>query len=427
MKKIFLLLTVFSMVFTSCNPLEDIYEELDANATVISGEAVFTLTDADYTDLGLSFGNFSSLDDAKTKLPSFLSKKFPVWGKESLAAVTFKLYNPKRTEKSLKIYEVTPADYVAGGHTYGNFDSYSDISDFLDSKYPAAPDRMLVNLTYEYYAGTTKTLENGFIIVNGKWEMATGITDAEYTAMGEARAQFDSETEALQKIPVYAGTKFQYENKKAGDIEGIMYKLYVTDTQDVDEDGRTDDKTVYSFVTYVIFDGVNWSNYDNIINDTLLLRPAVKAALKLAPLLIISCVFRPDANTVLDILDWCALQLVASTPFPPKSTPLDIHVRSGSSLARSITISDSASMSSLFSTGDDDNLAPTLYGNSTISLSEHVTLDKLVNMLADHILLLMDTAYTMRHREVFPRERGLDPVDFRRVLRSIFRRRHDVS
>ena len=37
MKKIFLLLTVFSMVFTSCDPLEDIYSEIDANESAIVG------------------------------------------------------------------------------------------------------------------------------------------------------------------------------------------------------------------------------------------------------------------------------------------------------------------------------------------------------------------------------------------------------
>jgi hypothetical protein len=48
-----------------------------------------------------------------------------------------------------------------------------------------------------------------------------------------------------------------------------MYKLYVTDTQDVDGDGRTDDRTVYSFVTFVVYDGANWSLYNNIVNETI--------------------------------------------------------------------------------------------------------------------------------------------------------------
>jgi hypothetical protein len=250
--------------------MDEIYEEIDAQKTVISGEAKITLTDSDYDDLGLTFGNFSSIDDAKTKLPSFLSSKYPAWGKESLAEVTFKLYHKKNDEKSLTVYEVTPADYTAGGHTYGNFDSFTDITDFLDTKYPSAPNRNLVALTYKYYSGgTTYTLENGFIKVDGNWEMSTGISDDEYTAMGEGRSQFSYEDEAFEKIPVFLKDKFKYDNKKAGDIEGIMYKLYVTDTQDIDNDMSTTDKAVYRFVAFFIYDGTNWTKYNNVINETI--------------------------------------------------------------------------------------------------------------------------------------------------------------
>jgi hypothetical protein len=270
MKKIFYSFAILSLLFTSCNPMEEIYDELDAQETVISGEAKFTLTDADYDALGLNDGNFSSSDDAKADLPGFLSSKYPVWGKESLAAVTFKLYAPRRDEKSLTIYEVTGQDYSDNGHSYGNFDSFTDISEFLDVKYPSAANRLLVSLTYKYYDGAqTLTLEDGFINNAGTWEKSTGITDDEYSAMGEGRAQFSFEDEALAKIPVFAKTKFQYDGKIAGDIEGIMYHLYVTDTQDVDGDGRTDDRTVYSFVTFVIYDGSDWSIYTNVIDETI--------------------------------------------------------------------------------------------------------------------------------------------------------------
>jgi len=269
MKKIFYSFAILSLVFTSCNPMEEIYSEIDATKTVISGEAAFSLTDADYETLGLNFGNFSSSDDAKADLPDFLSGKYPAWGAESLAAVTFKLYAPKRDEKSLTIYEVTGADYDAGGHRYGNFSSYSDITEFLDAKYPSAANRLLVALTYKYYSGSVSELTNGFINNRGTWEMATGITDDEYTAMGESRAQFSYEDEAYAKIPVFAKTKYQYDGKVAGDIEGIMYHLYVTDTQDVDGDGRTNDRTVYSFVTFVIYDGSDWSIYTNVIDQTI--------------------------------------------------------------------------------------------------------------------------------------------------------------
>tara|TARA_R110001592_G_scaffold61547_5_gene187562 strand:+ start:2834 stop:3937 length:1104 start_codon:yes stop_codon:yes gene_type:complete len=269
MKKIFYSFAILSLLFTSCNPMEDIYNELDAKENVISGEAKITLADADYTALGLNFGNFSSTNDAKEMIPGFLSDKYPVWGKESLAEVTFKLYSPKRNEKSLAVYEVTSQDYSDNGHSYGNFDSFTDITEFLDVKYPSAANRLLVSLTYKYYNGSVATLENGFINNNGTWEMSIGITKEEYTSMGESRPQFSFQDEALAKIPVFAKTKFQYDGKKAGDIEGLMYKLYVTDTQDIDGDGRTDDSAVYSFVTFIIYDGVNWSLYDNIINSTI--------------------------------------------------------------------------------------------------------------------------------------------------------------
>ena len=269
MKKIFYSFAILSLVFTSCNPMEDIYNELDAKETVISGEAKITLSDADYDALDQGFGNFGSEADAKAKIPAFLSDKYPVWGKESLAEVTFKLYAPKRDEKSLTVYEVTSADYTAGGHSFGNFSSFSDITKFLDTKYPTAANRLLVSLTYKYYSGSVATLENGFINNNGTWEMSSGITDEQYTSMGESRAQFSSEDEALVKIPVFAKNKFQYEGKEVGDIEGIMYKLYVTDTQDIDDDGRTDDRAVYSFVTFIIYDGSAWSKYNNVINETI--------------------------------------------------------------------------------------------------------------------------------------------------------------
>jgi hypothetical protein len=87
MKKIFYSFAILSLLFTSCNPMEDIYNELDAKETVISGEAKITLADTDYTNkiddggLELSFPNFNSLDNAKEMLPKFLSSKYPVWEK----------------------------------------------------------------------------------------------------------------------------------------------------------------------------------------------------------------------------------------------------------------------------------------------------------------------------------------------------------
>ncbi|MDG1321937.1 MAG: hypothetical protein P8P28_07910 [Polaribacter sp.] len=256
MKKIFYSFAILSLVFTACNPMEDIYEEVDAQETIISGEAKFTLTDGDYDDLGLNYGNFSSTDDAKDMLPEFLSDKFPAWGKESLAEVTFKLYQPAYDERSLEVYTVTSQDYADGGHTYGNFSRESHIIDFLNTKYPAPANRLLVSLTYKYYSGSVSTLNNGFLFVNGEWQMATGFTAEEYATMGEGYSNFSSEDEALAKIPVFLLEKFRFSGKMAGDVEPIMYKLYVSGS-------------VLSYIANFIYDGATWSVYNNVVNETI--------------------------------------------------------------------------------------------------------------------------------------------------------------
>jgi len=271
MKKLIYSFAILALVFTSCNPMEDIYEELDATQeNIITGEASYTLTDGDYDDLDLSYGNFGSIDDAKTELPAFLSNKYPVWGAGSLVNVTFKLYHKKNDEKSLTVYEVTSQDYADNGHNYGNFSSQDDITDFLNVKFPNAAHRELVSLTYKYYSsGSVKTLNDGFILVDGVWEKSLGFTDEDYEAMGESFPNFSFEDEAFQKIPIYLKEKFKYDDKQAGDIEGIMYKLYVTDVDDVDGDGRTDDRTTYSYVAFFIYDGMNWSKYENVIDESI--------------------------------------------------------------------------------------------------------------------------------------------------------------
>ena len=96
-----------------------------------------------------------------------------------------------------------------------------------------------------------------------------GITEAEYIAMGESRAQFSNHEEAEQKIPVYLKNKMQYSAPSAGDIQSVMYNLYVTDTQDVDNDGKTTDKTVYSYVVFYTYDGLDWTPYKNTIVETI--------------------------------------------------------------------------------------------------------------------------------------------------------------
>jgi len=93
MKKILYILSISALILGSaCNSLDDIYEDIDAQESPVVGDAEYTLTDDDYDDLDLSYGNFSSVDDAKSMLPDFLSEKYPVWGKGSSVLVNYELY-----------------------------------------------------------------------------------------------------------------------------------------------------------------------------------------------------------------------------------------------------------------------------------------------------------------------------------------------
>jgi len=272
MKKIIYLLMIMTtgVFFTSCDPLEDIDNELNAQEDIISGEIKFTLTDDDYDELGLSFGNFSSIDDAKSMIPSLLEDKFPVWGVGSSADVTFELFARKQEQDSIVRYTVTTEDYDSNPETerFNNFDDNDQIFDLLNVKYPTPVDNMLVSLTYDFYDGRVNELNNGFFYTSGEWQFVNGLTDDEYNLVGESFPNFSNEDEADEKMPLLLLDKFKYDFYEAGDIVPTMYKLFVTDVSDLDGDGRTDDRTTYSFIKYFIFDGTNWSVYDNTIEES---------------------------------------------------------------------------------------------------------------------------------------------------------------
>ncbi len=266
-----LLLAVF--VISACDPLKDINAELDANPTAIVVDLDFVLSEDDYALSGNenagNFGNFSTEDDAKEGIPNILAEKHPALGNGSSAIVGYNLYAPKQSQKVQFIYEVTDQDYDDQGHNYGNFDSFDDITEFLDWKYPvlesyedttqtfASPsDGDLVFLEYKYWNGAVNYWKDGFIYSDGAWEQASGFTDDEYTSMGENYANFSSDDEAEIKIPIFLKEKFLYNPREAGDIESFTYGLYKSGT-------------VYGTLIRYVYDGMDWNIYSNTIQQVL--------------------------------------------------------------------------------------------------------------------------------------------------------------
>lgn len=264
MKKIFLVLTIFSMVFTSCDPLEDINNEIDAQGpSTIEGTASYTITDKEYKDkvsdggFGLSFTNFGSEAEAKTMIPAFLANKYPVWGKNSSVNVTFKYYNKVNTY-SRNVEKVSSADYVTiEGAGKTSFNSSSDVYKYLKLKYPTPAEGDFRSVSHKLTrSGVTNTLVDGFVYKGSSWSRITGFTKDQYTAMGEFFPNFSSHDEAAIKIPVALLDKFKFSPQDKETITSVMYELY------------KGSGVTKSYVNNYIFNGTTWTKYNNVFETT---------------------------------------------------------------------------------------------------------------------------------------------------------------
>lgn len=161
MKKLIYLIMAAGFIFTACNPMDDIFSEIDAQENTVVGDAVITLTDADYDELGLTYGSFSSLDDAKSKLPNYLSDLYPVWGKGSSVLVGYKLYVGNEPGVSAYTgalnYTLANIDYPGSGDNaigfYPNENSDDFLGDILTAKISSPVEGQNVLVKYKQYIG----------------------------------------------------------------------------------------------------------------------------------------------------------------------------------------------------------------------------------------------------------------------------------
>jgi|GEM_PF-679919 len=287
MKKTFYYLAIFlGLALTSCEPMDDIHDEINSkldNERAV-GDISYTLTEDNYKkDLGLSHSNFDSVDDAKILLPGFLADKYPNYGTKSTAVISFDVYAPVSTEKVRINYTVTTDDYDSNPDTekYNNFDKESQIFAFLNSKYTDLANRTLVSLTYKFYDGSsTQTLNNGFLYVNGEFNKIMGLSDSEYQAAGESYSDFSSEDEANAKLPIFLKDKYKYDGLSAGTVVSVMYKLYKSDADDIDNDGISVDnpdteavepseRLDYPYIKNFVFNGTDFELYNNSVTASI--------------------------------------------------------------------------------------------------------------------------------------------------------------
>ncbi len=269
----------------ACDPMKDVYEELDKNPTAISSDLDFVLEDDDYELSGnenaAKYKSFSNVDDAKEGIPNILAAKYPQLGAPSSALVGYDLYQGSakyiyndyegdyvggEVTKPIPVYEVTKEDYdaVLGEGNYGSFSSIGQLRDFLNYKYPDARDNDGVLLTYMYYSGSTNEVTNTFSKHYEVWyEQRVLSKDAgDYAYMGRTGDYFSSQDEGEEKIPVWRNPQFPYA--KAGDRYLVQYLWRNYDDEDDDGTPKESPRLVLSE-----YNGSEWVMVGSIVEAQL--------------------------------------------------------------------------------------------------------------------------------------------------------------
>ncbi len=175
MKKAIIYISLVALAFSSCDPMADIYDELDASNTGYKNSVEYTLVSDDYETIG-DLAESVNADDAAfiagkmyfndtiqaaEYIPPFLAEKFPALSQGSVALVTYD-YNVEMPE-DLTMY--TGADeYTVSDDEYESLDDVLQATHYYSPAYapevyipmvladgvadPDEGDIMLVN--YEY-------------------------------------------------------------------------------------------------------------------------------------------------------------------------------------------------------------------------------------------------------------------------------------
>ena len=163
MKKVIYLFAFVAIAFTGCNPLEDINDEVDAIPDEPNvGSFEYTLTDEDYANFDLSFGNFNSEEQAKDSIPQLLSDLYPLYGQGSSVLVNYKLYVGAAEGVSdytdATVYELSNSDYATTGSDafgfYPDVDATDEIPDVLDTQIDSPTEGQVVLAKYDQYTET---------------------------------------------------------------------------------------------------------------------------------------------------------------------------------------------------------------------------------------------------------------------------------
>lgn len=146
MKKTIFYLTVVLLILSSCDPLDEIYKEMDVKNTGYKNSINYTVTTDDYTAIGTLATSINATDatfikskkyfndvvPAATYIPPFLASKYPALSLGSSAMVTYN-YNGTMPDDLTK-YTTTNA-YTLVASDYVSIDGVLKIAEYFSPGY----------------------------------------------------------------------------------------------------------------------------------------------------------------------------------------------------------------------------------------------------------------------------------------------------
>ncbi len=244
-KHIYIVASFVALSFTACDPMEDVYDELDAQVSSEYEANIKTeLTAKDYeffkgktTAPAYVAKNhyFGSEAEAGELIPAILNNNFPQVGNGTKAAIAYNKLLFKFGGNKINAreeYTLTErSDYQLGGARYSNFDRESQVLTFLGEKFPDATEGTLAVLDYTWYNGSaeprSKDMTGSYYLTNGEWMSAYHVTGDDYAKVG--RNRFNNFTSSDDAVLVDHFNNFLNANvvgQQAGDVKYVSYAYY---------------------------------------------------------------------------------------------------------------------------------------------------------------------------------------------------------
>ncbi|RIJ42972.1 hypothetical protein [Pontibacter oryzae] len=262
-KYIYVIASVAAMSFTACDPMEDVYNELDEKLSNEYEADIKTELSAKDYELFKGKGTapayvasehyFADEEQASELIPIILDKNFPQVGNKTKAAITYNNLVFKfgdNTVSSVKYYTLEDEDYALGGARYTSFDKEAQVTTFLSAKYPDAEEGTLALLTYTWYNGSAEPryieTTDSYYFTNGMWLDAYHVSGEDYVEAG--RNRFNNFTAADDNVLADHFNRFLNKSivgNETNDVKYVSYAYY------------NGSKTVQQ-VMAMVFNGVRW-------------------------------------------------------------------------------------------------------------------------------------------------------------------------